>query len=437
MKNHLRSLPSPELPQESTAGNISMNDVRVAGGIFIRIPAYSDAETGDFINVFWDAESVKEVLVEDVGESFPVTVIVENNVEQGSHQVQYEVTDSAGNKSLSGAVMVNIVEGDPSVIFPAPVFIDAVGGVIDTTNITKNNGTDIKVISDENIHTGDSLNLFWRGVNASGAIVVGNILSQVVSEAGYVSGTVFHIDKAILLTLDKGTVFAHYQVLRGGRILGLSENTSVLVNLDAPTPSIDTELFVSTGAANTDINAIHVRPFNQGIAKAAPGTTLQLSVTGLARFEESQSDIYELIIDESGFSSFRLFSPNQEVVQVNAYPVLDPAKSVSQSVIFGPYRKGEGKIMYVNNSTDAPANNLTPCSIYLKTTTEGITRVKVAVTGNASINGYGSKTADIILNDDCSAEIDIINSVAERVEVEVSLPESSGSDMKFYILFVE
>lgn len=440
MDNITSYLPAPDLPQMTPDNSISLNDLNVAGGVFVRVQLYEDAARGDYITVLWDNVPVKEVIVDSLSSDFPIVVVVANNLDVGAHYIIYTAQDVAGNVGVSTGVNVNIIDGEPEIIYPAPVFTDAVGGIIDQHSIIASAGTHVHVAPYEDINASDTVTLFWRGMSASGEIIDSGVDSHVILAADISIGAMFLIPESKLEILkDKGIVTASYQVRRNGVVMGVS--TFSKATLDLNDSSKELSMMISTGAANMDYDAIHLYPFNQGAVTGLPGEAIILSSVGGAIFDESSTDTYQLLLNELGEGSFKLRSAVQGNMVISAEAASNPGVTVQQLVRFGPYFKGNGNIQYLNYSTGALANGIIPCSVYLKTAQSSglyaeITMVRVRVlNGSAIIDGYSSQVADIILNSDKSAEIEIVNGVAETVNVELSLPESSGSINRFSLVF--
>jgi len=377
--------------------------------------------------------------VDDLSSSFPIVVVITSNLGTGAHYVKYTSEDVAGNTGTSKGFNVNIIDGEPEIIYPAPVFTDAVNGVINQTSITANAGTHAHVAPYTGIMANDTVTLFWRGKNASGDIVDSGVDSQVILAADISTGATFLIPENNLESLkDKGTVTASYQVRRNRVVMGVSEYSKATLDLSGGSSGLG--LLISTGSANTDYDAIHLHPYNKGVVKGPAGATVILSVVGDAVFDESDTGTYQPVLNESGESNFKLRSAVQSNSEISAEAMSNPGVSVSQNIRFGAYTRGNGDIQYLNYSTGALANGVTPCSVYLKTAQSSglraeITRVRVTVSGSAVIGGYSGQSADILLNSDKSAEIDITNTVAETVRVELSLPESSGSINRLSLVF--
>ncbi|OSN03517.1 hypothetical protein [Lonsdalea iberica] len=82
--------------------------------------------------------------------------------------------------------------------------------------------------------------------------------------------------------------------------MGISEFSKATLDLSGS----DLSMAISTGAANTDYDAIYVYPFNQGVVKGLAGVTVILSVVGDAVFNGSDTRTYQPVLNESGQSSF-------------------------------------------------------------------------------------------------------------------------------------
>lgn len=439
MVNKVDPLPAPDLPQMTQDNSISLNDLDVAGGVFVRIQQYEDASRGDYITVLWDNKPVKEIIVDDLSSDFPIVVVITGNLGMGAHYINYTSKDLAGNIGTATGFDVNIIDGQPDVIYPAPIFTEAVNGIIDQNSISISAGTHVHVAPYTGIMANDNVTLFWKGMSISGDVTNGGVNNQVILAADITRGATFLIPESKLDSLgDKGIVTASYQVRRNGAVMGVSEYSKATLNLSGGGTGLS--MIISTGAANTDYDAIHLYPYNQGVVKGPAGATVILLIVGNAVFDESGTSSYQPVLNQSGESSFKLRSAVQSNSEISAEVASNPGVSVQQFVRFDAYTKGNGNIQYLNYSTGAPANGVTPCSVYLKTAkTSGlraeITQVRVTVSGSAVIDGYSAQSADILLNSDKSAEIDIINTVAETVNVELSLPESSGSINRLSLVF--
>ena len=82
-----------------------------------------------------------------------------------------------------------------------------------------------------------------------------------------------------------------------------------------------------------------------------------------------------------------------------------------------------------NYTTNAPADNFSPCSVYVKVDSLKWKTVKAVVDGSATIFGSdGQQSADVDLNADGTAAFVIIDQVAETVNVTLSLPHAPSTD---------
>lgn len=438
MKKSTQFLPPPNLPQMTEYYTISKNDIDVGGGVFVRIRPYENAREGDFINVMWDGISTREILIKDPSVDFPVVFVITSSLELGKHEIFYFVQDKAGNTLSSEIVNLNIIEGMPDVIYAPPVFIDASNGVITQQSIEMNNGTNIMVYPYSNIAINDMVTLFWTGYDENSESVKSYVETMKVTTGNINTGLLYHISIDNFTNLYGGECSAFYQVSNNLSILGISDDARVSISGGIIPTELD--MIITTGAAIYDPSAIDVSPFNQGVLKGKPGVAITLSLVGEgAVFEASGTATHTVILDEYGQNTFKIRASRTGGYIVNAYEIEHPNVTISRTTDFGPYEVGNGKINYINNTTGAPADGITPCSFYLKTAAslrDIITVVRVNVSGSAIIDGYGTNKADITLHSDHSAEINIINTRSGEVDVELSLPESSGSINRKEISFI-
>lgn len=82
-----------------------------------------------------------------------------------------------------------------------------------------------------------------------------------------------------------------------------------------------------------------------------------------------------------------------------------------------------------NYTTNAPADNFSPCSFYVKVDSLKWKTVKAVVDGSATIaDTGGQQSAEVELNADGAAAIMIIDQVAETVNVTLSLPHAPSTE---------
>ncbi|WP_181364253.1 hypothetical protein, partial [Aeromonas sp. HMWF016] len=413
---------------------------------------YQTMAIGDYITVTWDNDLVKELLIDINTEiNKPIIFSINKNVDIGSHAIFYTVVDIAGNQESSKTLKIEIVNENPSEKYPSPIFIDATDGKITQDSINSNRGTHVLVAPNSNILAKDKVTLFWSGFNSKHQLINNDTYSKNVTQEDVINGVGFLIEFDKLEPLIGGTATAYYNVERDfyfsnvrfshkvskSSIVGISNSACVeIVPVVLPTQM---KMRITTGAVNYDFNAVHVTPFNRGVIKGSPGTELTLFTSGQdIIFDETGDSLYNAILDEEGSLNFKLKALHQGGATITAYETNHPDVQVVSTINFGPYTMGTGNIKYINHTTGAPNDGITPCSFYMQvnnTADMNITKAKVHVSGNALIDGYISNTADILLNDDKSATIDIVNSYAEEVVVTIFLPESSGSLVRSNIVF--
>ncbi|WP_213992596.1 hypothetical protein [Sodalis sp. dw_96] len=303
----------------------------------------------------------------------------------------------------------------------APPFLPQVmNGQIPTATIQSAGGIIYQILRNENSAVDDVIEIYWDGIFI-GHYTISNPYAD-FPIVGFVP----------LQLVRRGINIISYTITDRLGNPGSSEPLEVFV-------AISLSMIISTGAANFDFDAIRVNPFNRGVVYGNPGARIRLDIIGQAYFYETDERFFELNLDSTGQGFFRLWSNEQSANFVLASDMTSGMNS-TQTTVFGPFRNGEDKILRINYTTGAPANDLTYNSIYLLTdiiSNRGniITHVRAQVNGNATIVGY-TQTADILLNSDQSATINIIDPVAEQVRVILSLPQASGSEVILNTVFV-
>ncbi|TCL05847.1 hypothetical protein EZJ58_4069 [Sodalis ligni] len=302
-----------------------------------------------------------------------------------------------------------------------PILPQAINGQISMAIIQSDGGVVYRIPQYQNSKMYDLVQVFWNGILV-GTHTIGNPITD------------FPITGLVAVQLVRAGVNSiNYIVSDSFGNVGYSFPTDVNIAISS------LSMIISTGAANLDFDAIRVNPFNRGVVYGNPGARIRLDIAGLAYFYETDERFYELIIDGSGQGFFRLWSYEQGGNFVIARDQVT-GETISQPTVFDPFRAGEDKILYVNYTTGAPANNRTYNSIYVKTDTVSnrgtpITQILAQIqnSSTASIIGGtnigGPSYSLISLNSDQSATIDIIDSVAEPVTVILSLPQASGSSL--------
>ncbi|MDZ7320059.1 hypothetical protein N4G41_00200 [Kosakonia sacchari] len=445
----------------------------VIDGIKIRVPKSPSIISGNIItlnyngydnnNMLIDTATgslVYEIQEEDVGADsieFTISNDVAIAINKGWIESFYSVRSK--NNILYSASAIAHVDLSNNEALPAPIFTQADNGTIDLSTIEKDNKVSLR-IGYEKISAGDIVVVDLYGTDVNGHAVDDATYnsSHVVNDA---QAGIHFIDISLpTLTAqavgDQGVLHAKYLVLHvdSGGISFSQEGYSMIK--DTEKSGDELKLLVTTGAPVFDYEAIHVRPYNEGYIKALPGSAVTVYCSAPATFMETESTEYRLTVGVSGYANFHLRSPQTGTANISVINNDDPSQHISGVTVFSAYTIGSGKIKAYANTTGARSDGASPCRIYLVTESisdsvsesltsqnqqeddyRPITTVRVSVSGSASIYGYGVQTADILLNSDNSAEIGIVNTVAETVTVTLSLPESSGSVQNISLLFRE
>ncbi|WP_413492391.1 hypothetical protein [Morganella psychrotolerans] len=344
------------------------------------------------------------------------------------------------SSSYFGSVNIDVIDNK---LLPPPLFTQATNDILSLDDITETNGVIIQIKYDT-LAINDRVTVHVYGLDESNNHVQNATwqASHIVSSQNVSEGFIqvkLPLEKAISVG-DNGQLFSNYSVqYNSSQGFDYSETSKAKLNMITKP---DLQMFLTTGAPPHDYHAIHVYPFNHGIIIGSPGSSVALSCARPAEFDESGSSDYRVTLNESGIARFRLLSPSSGTIVVGGFVESNPGIEASAITQFKSYHDQQGKFIAWASSTNASADEIMPCSIYLITENESslkrpITQVRVVVSGNAKIVGYPGQTADILLNSDHSVEIDIINSVEEKITATLTLPESSGSIISADLLFVK
>lgn len=355
----------------------------------------------------------------------------------GRFDSYYTVTNATTASSYFGTVNVDI----NNKILPPPTFTQAINGILLLNDIIENNGAIIQV-KYNNLILNDSVIIHVSGKDKDNLPILEsnwkihhNISTQNIID-GFINVTL-PLNNVILVG-NEGVLFAFYSVAyANSQGFNYSEVSDVKLNM---IKKPDLKISLTTGAPPHDYHATHVYPFNYGVLSGTPGANIIMSCSRPAEFAESGSSDYKVTLNESGIARFKLRSPLSGVVTVDGFVQSNPSIEASAVTQFKSYYGQQGKFIAWASSTNALADGVMPCSLYLITDIESalkrpITLVRVAVSGSTKIVGYLSQIADILLNEDQSAQIDLVNTVIEDVVVILTLPESSGSIISTNVFF--
>ncbi|HIE5387215.1 TPA: Ig-like domain-containing protein [Enterobacter cancerogenus] len=177
------------------------------------------------------------------------------------------------------------------------------------------------------------------------------------------------------------------------------------------------QMYCSTGAPLNAGALAAVHPTNKVALYGEPSATVQLSVTGSARFTSGGSTSVTIKLDASGYGLAEVYDTVAEMVTVSA---AISGTTVSGTMTFsGTSDKGA---MYVNNLT--PADNKTAATLYWwDYQSVGVTQVTLSLTGGAHFVD-NSTTGTFSLDAKGGAvAVDIYSSAAATVSVTL-IPDS-------------
>ena len=446
-----------------------LTSINVSDGIRIQVPMYGSAEAGDTVRLYWRGYDDSNVPVDGTTGSQIHTVVAADitadyievilpqaiavSIRQGSLNAWYSVTNAIGLRySYTATAFIDMTHLS---MMPAPVFPQARNNTIELSQLEADNSL-ILTVSYISMAVDDSVILSIEGIDAGGSAVPGAMYQNIYPvTASNVSVRLLQINvpKEVAHAAGIGGKLTARYYVQHADDSGLSYSQDAMAMI-AETQVIGSgiQFFMSSGAPALDYPAVHVSPCNTGFVKSAPGTEINAACDGVAFFRNTASNRYSFTVGPSGYASFDLISTKNDLITVHLENRNDPTDTITKTTIFERYKIGFGKIIGYAYTTGARSDGVSPCRIYLFTAStsdsprlqnheddiqllQAITKIQVSVSGNASIYGKGANTALIDLNDDKSVDIGIIDTVSETVQVTLSLPESSGSEMTLNVVF--
>lgn len=226
-------------------------------------------------------------------------------------------------------------------------------------------------------------------------------------------------------------------------------------NSSVQTPVI-TNVIATSNAAPLDLKDLpNLKPENIITVYGTPGGSFVASVTAEAKIEKSGilRDQATFDITDSGEACFTVCSPlTSKKISANDISAIltfelgkdgeygPPDNIPLVPVVFLNYQESEQAIEFIayNYTTGAPADGKTPCTVYLMVDRKpnDVSKVRIHVDNGAVINGYYHDTADVTLDSDGSATIEITNNNEGKTSVTLtSAPFASDNDRVNFDIF--
>lgn len=311
----------------------------------------------------------------------------------------------------------------------APIFPQALSGMIPIESIQAIGGLFVIIPNNITIGAGDYIYLYLNNILIAFEIVANppNLPLQIFVPIQFVPLNNFN---------------AFYRVDDRANTPQDSASVNIQITSSAPIPVEQLQLIISTLASNYEPQTIAVQPLNRGVVTGQIGTSINVTISTPGIIRESGLNSISLRIGSNNQADFSVYSPVQGLHTISVRDESNPSNNVISSTEFGPYRMGSNVITSVNYSTGAPANGRTYNSIYLRTEDlthagEPITHVRAILRDSrAVIVGYPTQTADIALNADKSATINLLSAVVETTTVELSVVAQSDSAKVIQTVFV-
>lgn len=436
-----------EKPYFTDALNGWLTQSEVSGGINVHINRYDNIQSGDVIRLLWFGfdENNNAVATANGSESLSVTqadialgVIrfmlprqVAQDIYLGRIDAYYRVTNntSAVRVSYTGSALIDM----KSITYlPAPIFPQADDGVIETETLESDGALRVQ-IAYASVAIGDRVDVVISGRDSDG-----NNVSAADYQYSFTVNVVGVQNISVPLSTalavgSNGFIYAEYTVttLAGDKSYSLTGNVMIE---ETDQKADDIQFRCTNGAPVYDYASIHVTPYNYGFVKAPAGTRIRVSCGSTATILDGAGSSYDFTVNTSGVQSFRVQSSVIGLTTLLIQNLDNAAQMVTGYMTFNNYQIGNGKVQAIANTTGALPDGMTPCSIYLLMAAvsdrmQPITSVRVSVPAPLQVAGYAvGETAEISLNSDNSAQINILSSQSvSSANVMITSPQSSAT----------
>lgn len=370
----------------------------IANVVQLIVEQYPNANTGDFLTVYWDDIHHYTQEITDLATDFPLTLDVTHNfppacLNNGSYCVFYEYVDKVGNANVSTPLNLTVT----GMTLPPPVFTEDSDGWIDAQEAISLGGTPLAIPAYLGISVGDVVTTYWQGL-VDGIPVASATDTQTypVTSSDLQSGFSVVIPTSKITPVGIGEGQAYYSVLFSDGQSGISPTATI--NIDTvhseflPPPTFPE-------AVNGELD----------LSDAEDGTTMQISYPNMA-----QGDKVTLFwkgyeadgitpVEGSNYSEDRIVSAleaqNQllsTIIPADRITIIGDGYAVGQyQVIFASYgiaHSSTTEITIMNKATNnfkldittgapywhSPADVVRPCNVATITALPG-TEVEMAL----------------------------------------------------------
>ncbi|WP_146378905.1 hypothetical protein [Cronobacter turicensis] len=436
--------PAPHIP----AGNdgwIDCSELTAANGVEIDVLPSSQFVAGSGVVVYWQGYDATGSAISttsyqtpshsltptDVTAGFSVLIPASyvTPIGTGSAQAWYTVT-SPSIPGVSGVTGVR-VDAQHCSLLPPPVFPNAAGdNTLTGAEVTADNGTDMNIYY-PGMAAGDTVAAFWVGyLSSPESPVTGATWTEtrtLTAAEAQAQLAIFHVPADNITPVGNGFGEGRYQVMYSSGGVASSDVKDVNIAING---SSELLMGCGTGAPIFDPTVL-VRPLNAVTLSGPAGASIELSLSSGsdAWFQPDGVQTLLLTLDEAGRGSAQVYSFSTGNVQVSAFDISDPALSATASMTFSPWTLGTGDLLSYGISTNATADGLSACGVYMQTTESSTAlQAKLTLTGttNAILPISGTTMALVNVSSSHAAGFDVTDSVVESVTFTLSLPDTGA-----------
>ena len=280
------------------------------------------------------------------------------------------------------------------------------------------------------MQVGDSVTLYWLGYDTDGTPLDDSrwsIIHPVTQQDIYTGSFTENVPVEFISPAAGGTGESWYQVFFADG--GMSNSSTSQVNI-MKAASQTLQINAASGAPWRDNLSSPVLPVNALTIYGPPGADIEVSLSDNTFFNETGTQIWQGRLDIDGIAilyAYRLESPGMS--GVSTYLRTDPSVGATASMTFVEYSPGKGSLLGYAVSSGVAANNKTEAGVYFRAAAGTVAARLEIMSGEATIVGYPLSVANILMYDDGNCSAALTDTTAELVQLMLSIPEASGSDV--------
>lgn len=214
--NRIDMLPKPHIPDYDD-GVIDQTDI--LSNNIEAVMVYSGAQAGDTLELFLDNQLISTLVVITPDDIPASSLIDQSLLSNGSHRLDYTVTDTASNMSVSDALIFFVQRDSVAERIVAPVIIDGEDGCLTDDEIAQLQGAQVFIPPSDALtaHKGDTLTLIWVGYDSTlYPVDTGYYEYTVAIDDTHLQGFTVAVPETVVRAAMNGGANVYYYISSGG-----------------------------------------------------------------------------------------------------------------------------------------------------------------------------------------------------------------------------